>query len=54
MSPFASAQFVRDVTIPDDTELPGGTPFVKTWLLENNGDVPWGRATRSTTSAACP
>ncbi len=42
MSPFASAQFVRDVTIPDDTELPGGTPFVKTWLLENNGDVPWG------------
>ncbi len=41
MSP-TNARFIDDLTIPDDSKLPGGTPFTKTWLVENNGDVPWG------------
>lgn len=38
----ANGRFVDDVTIPDDTPILGGTSFTKTWLVENNGDVPWG------------
>lgn len=34
-------QFVADVTIPDDTVLPAGTGFVKTWRIRNNGNCPW-------------
>jgi murein DD-endopeptidase MepM/ murein hydrolase activator NlpD len=34
--------FVEDVTIPDDTVLPGGSMFVKTWKVRNNGTVNWG------------
>lgn len=35
------AAFVADVTIPDDTVLPPGTPFTKTWRLRNNGTCNW-------------
>lgn len=42
MSSTPNARFIDDLTIPDDSELPGGTRFTKTWLVENNGDVPWG------------
>ncbi|MEO6470933.1 MAG: NBR1-Ig-like domain-containing protein, partial [Aeromicrobium sp.] len=33
--------FVRDVTIPDGTEITRGTPFVKTWEIQNAGTMPW-------------
>lgn len=33
--------FLEDVTIPDDTVLPGGSMFVKTWKVRNNGTVDW-------------
>jgi len=35
------AEFVRDVTIPDGTEIKGGDTFSKTWRLRNIGDCPW-------------
>ena len=35
------AAFVSDVTIPDGTYLPGGTPFTKTWRLQNVGTCTW-------------
>jgi hypothetical protein len=38
----ANGRFVDDITIPDDTPILGGTSFTKTWLVENNGNVPWG------------
>lgn len=31
------ARFVKDVTIPDGTQLAPGTPFVKTWKVRNEG-----------------
>ena len=35
------AAFVTDVTIPDGTTLAGGTPFTKTWRLQNVGTCTW-------------
>jgi hypothetical protein len=35
------AEFVRDVTIPDGTEIDGGASFVKTWRLQNLGNCQW-------------
>ncbi len=35
------AALVADVTIPDGTFLAGGTPFVKTWRLQNVGTCTW-------------
>lgn len=35
------ALFVEDVTIPDGTEIVGGTEFVKTWRLQNIGLNTW-------------
>jgi hypothetical protein len=32
---------VADVTIPDGTELDPGTPFTKTWRLQNSGTCQW-------------
>lgn len=44
-SPTAScsnrATFVQDVTIPDDTNLPAGDSFEKTWRLRNTGTCTW-------------
>lgn len=37
-----SASFVADVTIPDNTEIAGGTTFVKTWRIVNTGTCIWG------------
>src|SRR4030067_1799832 len=31
------AEFVKDITYPDDTTLTPGTEFVKTWQLQNTG-----------------
>jgi hypothetical protein len=35
------AAFVADVTIPDNTVIPAGTKFVKTWRLRNVGTCTW-------------
>lgn len=35
------AEFVRDVTIPDGTEIDGGAAFTKTWRLRNVGECIW-------------
>jgi uncharacterized protein YkwD len=37
-----SALFVTDVTIPDNTNMVGGTEFTKTWRISNNGTCVWG------------
>jgi hypothetical protein len=36
-----NANFVGDVTIPDGTEIPAGTSFVKTWRFKNLGPCTW-------------
>jgi hypothetical protein len=36
------AEFVKDVTIPDGTEMKPNQPFTKTWRYRNSGTVPWG------------
>ncbi|NWF64707.1 MAG: hypothetical protein HXY38_10410 [Chloroflexi bacterium] len=36
-----SAVLVRDVTIPDGTQMKPGEPFTKTWEFINNGACPW-------------
>src|SRR6202142_1479256 len=36
-----SAQFVSDVTVPDDTFINPGATFVKTWRLKNTGACQW-------------
>ena len=35
------ANFVKDVTVPDNSRLAAGTTFVKTWRLENAGSCTW-------------
>jgi hypothetical protein len=35
------ADFIEDVTIPDDTRFAPGETFVKTWRLENTGGCAW-------------
>ncbi|MBN2119305.1 MAG: hypothetical protein JW730_22225 [Anaerolineales bacterium] len=37
-----SAAFVADITIPDETNIAGGTLFTKTWRIANNGTCVWG------------
>jgi hypothetical protein len=39
--PCDRASFVKDVTVPDNTEIAAGTTFVKTWRLKNNGACTW-------------
>lgn len=34
-------RFVRDVTIPDNTDMTPAEVFTKTWLVENNGTCAW-------------
>ena len=34
--------FVADVTIPDNTNVAGGTTFTKTWRIANTGTCVWG------------
>ena len=35
------AAFVQDVTVPDDTNVPAGESFDKTWRLRNDGTCTW-------------
>ncbi len=39
--PCDRGQFVKDITIPDDTEIAAGSTFVKTWQIKNNGSCTW-------------
>lgn len=34
--------FTADITVPDDTVIPAGETFTKTWQLLNNGTCSWG------------
>lgn len=36
------AAYIADITIPDNTVLAPGQPFVKTWRIQNEGDCSWG------------
>ncbi|NJN79889.1 MAG: hypothetical protein HC797_05115 [Anaerolineales bacterium] len=36
-----SAILLRDVTIPDDTQMKAGEKFTKTWEFQNSGTCPW-------------
>ena len=36
------ASFVTDVTIPDNSDVTGGTVFAKTWRIRNTGTCIWG------------
>ncbi|MEM5773401.1 MAG: NBR1-Ig-like domain-containing protein, partial [Anaerolineaceae bacterium] len=40
-TPCYWAQFVKDVTIPDGTEIDAGADFTKTWRLKNIGACAW-------------
>ena len=35
------AEFVADITIPDNTSFPAGTIFTKTWRIKNVGTCTW-------------
>ncbi len=39
--PCNRASFVKDVTIPDNTNIDAGATFTKTWRLKNNGSCTW-------------
>lgn len=34
--------FLSDVTIPDNTVIPAGQSFIKTWRIRNDGTCVWG------------
>lgn len=38
-----NGRFLADITIPDDTVLPFGQKFMKSWRVENTGNVAWGQ-----------
>ena len=40
--PVPDAQFVADITIPDDSRIQAESTFVKTWRVKNTGNVAWG------------
>ena len=39
--PCNRATFVKDVTIPDNTNIDPGATFTKTWRLQNSGSCTW-------------
>ncbi len=45
VAPCYRAEFVADVTYPDDSQVPAGTSFTKVWRLRNAGSCPWTPAT---------
>lgn len=36
-----SAKFIDDVTVRDESEIPAGSTFVKTWRVQNTGTCTW-------------
>ncbi len=41
-----NSAWVADITIPDNTEIPPGAAFTKTWRVRNSGDCAWEEGTR--------
>ncbi len=41
--PCDRAQFIADVTVPDNTVMAPGAGFTKTWRLQNSGSCTWGK-----------
>ncbi|MFZ0533883.1 MAG: NBR1-Ig-like domain-containing protein [Anaerolineales bacterium] len=39
--PCDRGQFVKDLSVPDNTEIAAGATFVKTWRIKNNGSCTW-------------
>lgn len=39
--PCDRVRFIKDITIPDNTEIEAGSTFVKTWRLQNAGACTW-------------
>lgn len=39
--PCYQAKFIADISIPDDTKLPPGMDFIKTWRIWNTGYCNW-------------
>ena len=40
-TPCYWAQFIKDITVPDGTDISAGTAFTKTWRLKNIGTCTW-------------
>jgi hypothetical protein len=40
-TPCNRAEFVKDLSYPDSSEVPVGTSFIKTWRLKNTGTCTW-------------
>jgi hypothetical protein len=40
------AEFVKDVTVPDGTNMRPNQAFTKTWRYRNSGTVPWGQGVK--------
>lgn len=40
------AEFVKDMTIPDGTQMQPNRAFTKTWRYRNSGNVPWGQGVK--------
>jgi hypothetical protein len=36
------AQFIKDKTIPDESDCPANTVMTKKWCVRNNGNIEWG------------
>jgi len=44
LSPTVSCNglvYLKDVSIPDNTQVPAGKKFTKSWLAQNTGGCPW-------------
>lgn len=41
-----NAELMTDVTVPDGTQMAGGTAFAKTWRMKNNGTCAWQDGTK--------
>lgn len=41
-----NAELMTDVTVPDGTQLAGGTAFAKTWRMKNSGTCAWEDGTK--------
>jgi hypothetical protein len=39
--PCYNATFIKDVNVPEGTQLPAGSRFTKVWLLKNTGTCTW-------------
>jgi hypothetical protein len=38
---FNQAEFVKDISVPDDTQMQAGQHFTKTWQFRNSGSCIW-------------